>query len=97
MKDNADPLHGWSLEEVSNTTSGAATADLYGKLFIYLRNMLRAFLSRIRNSKISFKLLHLDASSLPGHLDNDSFSRIDVCAPTLMPTESIQPPSFICG
>lgn len=78
MKDNADPLHEWSLEEVSNTTSGAATAEIYGKLFFYIRGLLRSFFDRISNSKISFQLLHLDASSLPDHLDNDSYSRIDV-------------------
>jgi hypothetical protein len=78
MKDNADPLHGWSLEEVSNTLSGAATADIYGKLFYYLRGLLYAFLNRISGLNVSFKLLQLDASSLPGHLDKESFSRIDV-------------------
>lgn len=79
MRDNADPLHGWSLDEVSNTTSGAATADTYGKLFYYLRGLLRSFLDRISVLEVSFKLLHLDASDLPDHLDKDSFSRIDVC------------------
>lgn len=78
MKDNADPLHGWSLKEVSNTTSGAATADTYGKLFFYLRGLLHSFLDRIVIAKVSFQLLHHDASCLPDHLDKDSFSRIDV-------------------
>lgn len=77
MRDNADPLHGWSLEEVF-TTSGAATPDTYGKLFYYLRGLLRSFLDRISCLKISFKLLHLDAADLPDHLADASFSRIDV-------------------
>jgi hypothetical protein len=78
MRDNADPLHGWSLGEVFSTTSGAATADTYGKLFYYLRGLLHSFLDRIFELKVSFKLLHLDAADLPDHLDEGSFSRIDV-------------------
>lgn len=78
MKDNADPHHGWSLEEVSNTSSGAATADTYGKLFFYVRGVLESFLNRILDLRVSFRLLNLDASDLPDHLDNDCFSRIDV-------------------
>lgn len=78
MMDNADPLHGWSLEEVFSTTSGAATADTYGKLFYYLRGLLRSFLDRISEFKVSFKLLNLGAADLPDHLDDGSFSRIDV-------------------
>lgn len=78
MKDNADPLNGWSLKEVLNTESGAATADTYGKLFFHLRDLLRSFLDRISCSRISFQIFHLDASSLPSHLDRDSFSRVDV-------------------
>lgn len=78
MKDNADPLNGWSLKEVLNTKSGAATADTYGKLFFHLRGLLHSFLDRISSSRISFHIFHLDTSSLPDHLDVDSFSRVDV-------------------
>lgn len=97
MKDNADPLHGWSLEEVSKKSSGAATADIYGKLFSYLHELLHSFLDRISHSKITFRLFHLDASCLPDHLDNDSFSRIDVSdqhlinpSHTFIPVEPLQ-------
>lgn len=78
MKDSANPLDGWPLNEVLNTTSGAATADTYGKLFFYLSDLLFSFLNRVSSSSISFRLLHLDASFLPGSLDTDSFCRIDV-------------------
>jgi hypothetical protein len=78
MMDNADLLNGWSLGEVFNSTSGAAPADTYGKLFYYLRGLVRSFLDRISELKVSFKLLYLDASDLPDHLDENSFSRIDV-------------------
>lgn len=78
MKVNADPLNGWSLKEVLNTKSGAATADTYGKLFFHLRDLLHSSLDRISSSRISFHNFRLDASSLPDHLYGDSFSRIDI-------------------
>ncbi|GIJ91024.1 hypothetical protein Asppvi_009989 [Aspergillus pseudoviridinutans] len=78
MNDNADPLHGWSLDEVSATSTGPATADIYGKLFFYIRAMLRSFLGRLPSLKLSFELFQLDADRLPDHLENNSFSRIEV-------------------
>ncbi|GKZ30148.1 hypothetical protein AbraIFM66950_008007 [Aspergillus brasiliensis] len=78
MPDNADPRHSWPAEEVERTPSGTATADLYGKLFFYLRSTISSFLSRLRHVNTSFKLLHMDATSLPDHLEPESFSRIDV-------------------
>ncbi|GFF81194.1 hypothetical protein IFM60648_05945 [Aspergillus lentulus] len=78
MNDNADPLHGWPLDEVAATSTGPATADIYGKLFFYIRRMLRSFLGRLPSLKLSFKLFQLDAACLPDHLENDSFSRIEV-------------------
>ncbi|GIK06628.1 hypothetical protein Aspvir_002278 [Aspergillus viridinutans] len=90
MKDNADPLHGWSLDEVSATTTGPATADIYGKLYFYIRGMLRSFLGRLRSLKLSFELFQLDAVSLPDHLENNSFSRIEL-PPKGMPTSHNDP------
>jgi hypothetical protein len=78
MNDNADPLHGWSSDEVAATSAGPATADIYGKLFFYIRGMLRSFLGRLPSLRLSFKLFQLDATCLPDHLENDSFSRIEV-------------------
>ncbi|KAH6968167.1 hypothetical protein DER45DRAFT_495904, partial [Fusarium avenaceum] len=46
MRDNADPLDGWSAEDVEMTLYGPAKADIYGKLFLYLRSILGAFLER---------------------------------------------------
>lgn len=77
MKDNADPLHGWCSKEVAQTSSGAATADIYGKLFYYLRAVLRTFLVRLRNSNVSFQLYEVDAVDLPAYLGSEAFSRIE--------------------
>ncbi|KAJ5798007.1 uncharacterized protein N7503_007303 [Penicillium pulvis] len=78
MKDSADPLEGWSSEEVAATSSGAASADIYGKLFYYLQGLLRSFLNRLQSLEISFDLFQLDVAQLPDHMENDTFSRIDV-------------------
>ncbi|KAI8274115.1 hypothetical protein K4K60_010030 [Colletotrichum sp. SAR11_57] len=78
MYDNADPLNRWSAKDVQETQTGPATADIYGKLFISLRAVLRAFLRRLSSSQTSFRLFHMDASALPGFLENSTFSRIEV-------------------
>ena len=78
MHDNADPLNGWSLKEVQNTSSGPAANDIYGKLFYHVRTVLRAFLLRVSGLQVSFQLFQLDASELPDHLGAGSFSRIEV-------------------
>jgi hypothetical protein len=78
MRDNADPLDGWSLKEVEDSSSGPAAADIYGKLFYYIRAVLRTFLLRLSGLQVSFQLFHMDASDLPDHLEGGSFSRIEV-------------------
>lgn len=81
MKDSADPLGGWSSEEVADMSSGPATADIYGKLFYYIRRLLRSFLDRLSSLDVSFKLFQVGASSLPDHFELDAFSRIEVSDP----------------
>ncbi|PYI11901.1 hypothetical protein BO78DRAFT_440822 [Aspergillus sclerotiicarbonarius CBS 121057] len=78
MKDDADPRSGWSSKEVSDMSSGPATADIYGKLFLYIRGMLQSFLGRLSELDLSFRFFQLDASQLPEHLMSNSFSRIEV-------------------
>ena len=78
MKDNADPLHGWPSSKVAQTFSGSATADIYGKLFYYLRALFRTFLGRLSSSSMSFQLFQVDVMDLPGRLRKEAFSRIEV-------------------
>ena len=78
MHDNANPLQGWSSKEVEDSSSGLAAADIYGKLFFYVRSVLRAFILRLSGLQISFRLFQVDASELLDHLEGDSFSRIEV-------------------
>lgn len=78
MKDSADPFGGWSLDEVAATSSGPANADIYGKLFYYIHGLLRSFLNRLASLKTSFKLFQLDVAQIPGHIEDDTLSRIEV-------------------
>ncbi|KAM0286534.1 hypothetical protein ACHAO9_008162 [Fusarium lateritium] len=77
MRDNADPLNGWSAKEVESTPNGPAKADIYGKLFHHLRSVLRAFLDSIAGLKVSFSLLQVDVRTLPGRLTDGTFDRIE--------------------
>ncbi|KAI9679628.1 MAG: hypothetical protein M1829_001590 [Trizodia sp. TS-e1964] len=78
MHDDANPLNGWPSKEVEDTSSGAAKADIYGKLFYHVRAVLRAFLLRLSGLQVSFRLLQSDASELYQHVESDSFNRIEV-------------------
>ncbi|KAJ6014888.1 hypothetical protein N7540_009479 [Penicillium herquei] len=78
MKDSADPLQGWSPEEVVNTPSGPPEADIYGKLFYYIRGILQIFVHRLSSMKVSLRLFQMDVTSLPEHVKEDSLSRIEV-------------------
>lgn len=78
MHDNADPLNGWSLKEVEDTSSGPVAADIYGKLFYYVRTVLQAFLLRLSGLQVSFGLFQMDVSELIDHLAGGSFSRVEV-------------------
>ena len=79
MKDSADPLDGWSWEEVAATSSGPASADVYGKLFYYLQGLVRGFLGQLSSLKITFKIFQMDIISLSDHVEDGTLSRVEVC------------------
>lgn len=78
MKDNADPLDGWSYDEYIKCVT-VAKNDVYGAFFFYLRDMLLAFCKRVRYFKLAFQLLGLNAVTLPAYLKAVRFDRIEVC------------------
>jgi hypothetical protein len=78
MRDNANPISGWSLKDVEASLSGPASADINGKLFFYVCAVLRDFLSRLSNLQVSFRIFQVDATKLPDDLEDGSFSRIEV-------------------
>ncbi|OAG01059.1 uncharacterized protein CC84DRAFT_1101145, partial [Paraphaeosphaeria sporulosa] len=77
MKDDADPLDGWSYVEYMKFAP-IAKNDAYGAFFFYLRHLLLAFCKRIRIFTISFQLLATDAVDLPNYLTDIKFDRIEV-------------------
>ena len=81
MSDCSDSVDGWGLEEVEATLSGAASADVYGKLYYFVRGMLVSFLRRLSDTKASFRLFQIDVTELPAYLEENplaTFSRIEV-------------------
>ncbi|KAK8172863.1 hypothetical protein BKA80DRAFT_319390 [Phyllosticta citrichinensis] len=81
MKDSADPLDGWLLDDVFRKTPTAKN-DLYGGLFFLVRELLLDFCSKIHTLKISFTLLNINVIDLPKTLGIDltlprSFDRIE--------------------
>jgi hypothetical protein len=77
MNDRADPLDGWAIGDVNNASSGASL-DLYGKLFIYLRDEFSKFLNRFTIVKMDFQLYCIDVKELAQHLDQKTYDRIEV-------------------
>lgn len=79
MKDDADPLSGWSLSEIVAQNTGRASNDLYGKLYSHLYQLLASFRHSLRARSFSFNLLNIDASLLPVTLPPGTlFDRIEV-------------------
>ena len=77
MNDQADPLAGWSYWEVHHTPS-TASHDAYGKLFVYLREIMQKFLRWLATGKTNFELYNVDVRELPQYLTRDVYDRIEV-------------------
>ncbi|OQE36198.1 hypothetical protein PENCOP_c012G06427 [Penicillium coprophilum] len=77
MDDKADPLTGWSIQEVYGTQTSAAM-DVYGKLFVHLRKVVKKFLDRLTILNVDFEMVNIDAKELPLHLAKDHYTRIEV-------------------
>ncbi|KAL2063905.1 hypothetical protein VTL71DRAFT_4399 [Oculimacula yallundae] len=75
--DKADPSSGWPVLDVQQTSTPAAQ-DWYGKLFIYIHDMIEKFLDRLRRTKLCFVLYNVDVRELPQHLGQDRYDRIEV-------------------
>ena len=78
MVDNADPIDGWRLEDVESTSSGPATADIYGKLYYYVQGALRDFYNRLTSTHARLELTNLDVSRLPKYFGSSYFDRVVV-------------------
>lgn len=78
MPDSADPLEGWANPDVFATFNGPASKDLYGKLYYYVKGVLRSFCQRMSSLECNIQMFSIDAQERASHLQVSSFARIDV-------------------
>lgn len=84
MPDSADPRSSWDIREVCTgayTANYPAKNDLYGMLFIHLRETFLRFCRQLRKRNITIRLISIDTLSLPGYfkkLEHPGFDRIEV-------------------
>jgi hypothetical protein len=82
MADYADPLDGWALGEILQTSYGAEN-DIYGQLHQHVIGFLRKFCEKLPALKLNISLLNMDAGNLPKCIDmfdgkQQAYDRIDV-------------------
>ncbi|KFY46659.1 hypothetical protein V495_02325 [Pseudogymnoascus sp. VKM F-4514 (FW-929)] len=77
MSDQTDPSSGWPTLDIRETSS-PAREDWYGKLFLFLHKLLKRFLGRLKETRVSFDIYNVDAKELPGLLERGTYSRIEV-------------------
>jgi hypothetical protein len=78
LADSADPIDGWAIKDVMDTSVGNLVNDVYGKLYFYVKDVLSSFCRRVQALKISFNLFQADAESLIDCLSPGTFARIEV-------------------
>ncbi|KAG8216800.1 hypothetical protein J3R82DRAFT_7049 [Butyriboletus roseoflavus] len=89
--DYADPLESWDMNKVflAGKAHGAQPEDVYGCLYFFLSDQLRAFARHIRQHRVSFHVYNYEACILArgisegeladcGVLSTTRFDRIDV-------------------
>ncbi|RCI15981.1 hypothetical protein L249_3026 [Ophiocordyceps polyrhachis-furcata BCC 54312] len=77
----SDPAAGWDSKDVAETSSGPASADMYGKLYYHVRSVIQSFIRRSAEGQVSIRLLHYDLVELIDRLPGETFSRIDARLP----------------
>ncbi|TVY46805.1 hypothetical protein LOCC1_G003170, partial [Lachnellula occidentalis] len=55
-----------------------ASGDWYGKLYIYIHNMMKRFLDRLQKTRIGLVLYNVDARELPQLLEHNKYARLEV-------------------
>jgi hypothetical protein len=82
MMDSADPIDGWSAKDVAKKGL-LAKNDIYGSLYVHVRDILFAFCYKLKTVKTSFQLFNVDALELPALMKQRGvgeayFDRIEV-------------------
>lgn len=78
MMDSADPLEGWSIDDILQSAT-PAKHDMYGSLFHLLTSTLSKFCHRISDLDVYFKLVCVDAKNLQAMklVNKSQFDRVE--------------------
>ena len=74
----ADPLDGWDYGCQARQAPYMPTNDVYGRLYCFLRAIVREFAHRLVTVDIVMSVTHISPGELPSRLARNSFARIDV-------------------
>ncbi|KAI0838466.1 hypothetical protein F5Y06DRAFT_303779 [Hypoxylon sp. FL0890] len=77
LVEDADPTLEWPMKATLEFNIGPAKNDVYGKLYYYLRQLFVDFHRELRSRPIKFEHLQTDVRSLPNHVSEKRFDRID--------------------
>ncbi|OJA20158.1 hypothetical protein AZE42_11951 [Rhizopogon vesiculosus] len=80
--DHADPLQGWDIGPIldAGRAHGAQPEDIYGCLYFFLSDQLRTFARRLREFRISFRVVTTEASHLSSIIRKDILSPFGIPA-----------------
>ncbi|OJA20467.1 hypothetical protein AZE42_04908 [Rhizopogon vesiculosus] len=80
--DHADPLQGWDIGPIleAGRAHGAQPEDIYGCLYFFLSDQLRTFARRLREFRISFRVVTAEASHLSSIIRKDVLSPFGIPA-----------------
>lgn len=86
--DKSDPMAGWCIRDVYEIP-WKPSCDMYGKLFVYLREEFQAFLQRLSSLNLRLELFNVDATTLPQLLVPQSYDRVEVSILNILSTLQI--------
>ena len=78
LEELADPFDGWDFGAAVNSGTALPHSDIYGRLSLYLHEVLGNFVTQLRKHNVIFQLFHVGPEHLYKYAKKDTFARIDV-------------------
>lgn len=72
MAGKENPFDGWNFDEICNVDIGPTTNDISGKLYYYVKALLRRFRRRLLSLDCYIRLFSLNVTQLPPLLSPDT-------------------------
>ncbi|RDA90834.1 hypothetical protein CP533_1556 [Ophiocordyceps camponoti-saundersi (nom. inval.)] len=69
----SEPSAGWYSKDIAETSSGPASADMFGKLYYHVRSVIQSFIRRTAAGQVSIRLLNSDITELVDRLPGETF------------------------